>query len=335
MKNKWYINRLKIGFAGVICLMLCACTEQEALSTGNLIRLGARTDNYSETVTRVSVNDLAGLSAVGNRVGIYGVVTERPDAASITLTDEWKDTPLMNNVRTTGIDAATGMLSWSDTYAYPLEEKKSVKFCVYHPYAEVAVSGRNYVEAASGASPALHFKLTGTEDVMWVQPVIGARRKAPGALTFSHKLTQIRFRLVDDEGDFAGTYLTGLVFSGVNTVSTLNLETGQLGAWSAPSDDLEFPLQAPVEIAGTTEAPQALTGEVMLQPGQSLFRLTVKTDSKGDFQNVEIRPSGGETVFAAGHSYLVTLKFRERTTVALAAVVTPWVMAGTGEGIVE
>ena len=68
---------------------------------------------------------------------------------------------------------------------------------------------------------------------MWVRPVTGSRREAPSALLFEHKLTQLRFRLVDDEGEFAGVTVTGLAFNGVNTASTLNLETGELGGWSA------------------------------------------------------------------------------------------------------
>ena len=67
----------------------------------------------------------------------------------------------------------------------------------------------------------------GTEDVMWVRPVTGSRREAPSACCLQHKLTQLRFRLVDDEREFAGVTVTGLAFNGVNTASTLNLEDGR------------------------------------------------------------------------------------------------------------
>lgn len=336
MKREVCMNWIdKLVFPVITCLLFWTCTEQEAFSPEGLIRLGARTDSYTGTSTRASVNNLQGLFAVGDRVGVFGVVTERVDALTAPLTSEWNDTPLMNNIRTTRIDATTGALFWNDTYSYPLEKEKSVKFCVYHPYAAINAGGFNYVETAVRKSPVLHFRLTGAEDVMWVTPVVGSRRQAPGTLVFDHKLTQLRFRLVDDEGNFRGTYITGLIFTGINTVSTLNIETGVLGEWTTLSDVVVFPLQTPVEVKGTTEAPQVLTGEVMLQPGQTSFRLTVKTDDKGDYPNVEIRPSGGETMFAAGRSYMVTLKFRQRSVVALSAVVTPWVMDGYGEGIVE
>ena len=43
---------------------------------GRLIRLGTRADKSTDVRTRASVNDLAGLVAVGDRVGVYGVVTD-------------------------------------------------------------------------------------------------------------------------------------------------------------------------------------------------------------------------------------------------------------------
>jgi len=330
------MNRIYGSCTGLLaCLLLCTCAGQEPLAPDGLIRLGTRAGGYEGSATRASVNDLAGLAAVGDKVGVYGVVTTRTDALYAPLTSEWNGTPLMDNVRTTGIDAATGMLFWNGDYTYPQEENRRVKFCVYHPYAPVGTGGDNYVEAVAGQSPVLHFRLTGTEDVMWVRPVTGSRREAPSVLLFEHKLTQLRFRLVDDEGEFAGVTVTGLAFNGVNTASTLNLETGELGGWSAAQAAVPFPLKSPAAISGTTEMPQVLAGEVMLQPGQPVFRLTLTTDSRGDYPGIEIRPSGGETVFAAGRSYMVTLKFRDRTAVALSAKVMPWVMDGYGEGIVE
>ena len=285
------MNRIYGSCTGLLaCLLLCTCAGQEPLSPDGLIRLGTWAGGYEGSATRASVNDLAGLAAVGDKVGVYGVVTTRTDALYAPLTSEWNGTPLMDNVRTTGIDAATGMLFWNGDYTYPLEENRRVKFCVYHPYAPVGTGGDNYVEAVAGQSPVLHFRLTGTEDVMWVRPVTGSRREAPSALLFEHKLTQLRFRLVDDEGEFAGVTVTGLAFNGVNTASTLNLETGELGGWSAAQAAVPFPLKSPAAISGTTEMPQVLAGEVMLQPGQPVFRLTLTTDSRGDYPGIEIRP---------------------------------------------
>ena len=103
-----------------------ACCFAHAPGRSRWLRAGG----YEGSATRASVNDLAGLAAVGDKVGVYGVVTTRTDALYAPLTSEWNGTPLMDNVRTTGIDAATGMLFWNGDYTYPLEENRRVKFCV-------------------------------------------------------------------------------------------------------------------------------------------------------------------------------------------------------------
>ena len=224
------MNGVYKNIAGMaVCLLLCACAERESLLPDGLIRLGTRADKSTDVRTRASVNDLAGLVAVGDRVGVYGVVTDRANASYAALTAEWDAAPLMNNVRTTKIDATSGMLFWDGDYSYPPEENKRVKFCVYHPYAPVGTGGDNYVEAVAGHSPVLHFKLTGAEDVMWAHPVTGSRRQVPSALIFEHKLTQLRFRLIDDEGEFAGVKVTGLLLTGVSTAATLRFGNGGTG----------------------------------------------------------------------------------------------------------
>lgn len=108
------MNRIYGSCTGLLaCLLLCTCAGQEPLAPDGLIRLGTRAGGYEGSATRASVNDLAGLAAVGDKVGVYGVVTTRTDALYAPLTSEWNGTPLMDNVRTTGIDAATGMLFWN------------------------------------------------------------------------------------------------------------------------------------------------------------------------------------------------------------------------------
>lgn len=320
-------------------LFLCnSCSNSEEVSdTSAIIRLGAAAQSQS----RAAVNDLAGLSAVGGNVGIYGMVTS--SSSGTTLPGEfWGNTPLMANIRTTSIDASTGAIGWSGTYTYPVEENSYVRFCAYHPYAPVGLSGSNYLLApAANRPPELYFTLTGSEDVMYASPVTGSKSVSPGTLVFNHVLTQIRFSIVDETGNFAGETLNSITFNNVNTTSSMNLENGVLGSWGTPSTLISAGINTPIAITGTVSSPQQVGTVVMLQPGQSSFSLKVVT-SKGTFSTVTILPTstidGGATVentFAAGRSYLVTLFFRGLTELAVNAAVTPWVMAGTGEGSVE
>ena len=73
-----------------------------AIVSGRAYKAGTQAGGYEGSATRASVNDLAGLAAVGDKVGVYGVVTARTDALYAPLTSEWNGTPLMDNVRTTG-----------------------------------------------------------------------------------------------------------------------------------------------------------------------------------------------------------------------------------------
>lgn len=173
---------------------------------------------------------------------------------------------------------------------------------------------------------------------MCAEPVIGSRSRVPGPLEFRHVLTQLRFRLVDPEGAFAGETLDEIALLDVNTTGVMDIETGALGAWGDPAE-LAVPGIETVPITGSEELPQEVGGEVMLQPGLSSFVIRVVT-SRGSYDRVVIRPTSviGETVetsFAAGRSYLITLTFRPLTGISLSATVVPWQMGGTGSGVVQ
>lgn len=335
MEKKSFLKVMNLILSSV--MFLSSCTKSDDVDSSLRIRLGVATPLQS----RAAVNDLAGLSAVGDRVGIYGMVTST--SSGTTLPGEvWGNTPLMDNVCTTSIDASTGAIGWASSYTYPVEENSYVRFCAYHPYAAAGLSGSNYVVApAAGRAPELYFTLTGSEDVMYATPVTGSKSVTPGTLIFNHALTQIRFRIVDETGNFSGETLNAITFNGANTTSSLNLENGALGSWGTPSDAISAGVGAPVNITGTAAVPQEVGNPVMLQPGQASFSVKVAT-SKGTFGAVSIRPTsstdGGSTTessFAVGRSYLVTLIFRSLTQLAVTATVTPWIIDGTGEGIVQ
>ena len=319
-----------LSMAAFCLLGGCSRTEGERNSQTE-IRLGTK------GVTR-AVNTLGDLSDVGDRIGIYGVRIAGTSAGA-SGKESWGNELVMDNVRTSDVDPSTGSIGWAGHYYYPLEEDRSVEFCAYHPYAAAGSDGDWFVEApAPGKAPALHFTLSGQEDVMCAEPVIGSRSRVPGPLEFRHVLTQLRFRLVDPEGAFAGETLDEIALLDVNTTGVMDIETGALGAWGDPAE-LAVPGIETVPITGSEELPQEVGGEVMLQPGLSSFVIRVVT-SRGSYDRVVIRPTSviGETVetsFAAGRSYLITLTFRPLTGISLSATVVPWQMGGTGSGVVQ
>lgn len=312
----------------VAVFAFASCTQLDMQHSENEIRL----DAGEGRVSRATGSELEYLSELGERIGIYGVVTEKTDVGAL-LEGDWTETPLMSNVKTTGVDQATGAMSWTDTYNYPQEGGRQVKFCAYHPYAPVGTQGDNYVSVAAGRAPQLRFTLTGGEDVMFADPVSGSRVQPASALNFNHVLTQFNFQLVNADGFFSKS-LTGIRFKGVNTRSAMDMETGALGAWDAPSDAVAVAsFDAPQPITGTKDVPQKVGREVMLQPGLPSYTVVIEFDN-GDESEIAIKPQG-EATFEAGKSYLITLKFSGKVVFLASASVTPWGAGATGGGTLD
>lgn len=312
-----------IGICLGLAALLASCTQHDELVDSGLIRLGVKAGAYS----RASATS-QGLAAIGDKIGIYGVVTKQNSAIDL-LSNEWTLNPLMNNVRTTSVDETTGAITWTNAYSYPQEAGRYVKFCAYHPYALAANSASgNYVEMKSGQAPLLHFTLTGSEDVMCAAPVIGSRDETPKPLVFDHKLTQLRFKLLDTEGILQNAKVTKVVLNDVNTSSTMNIETGELGEWGTPAT-LNVQTQA-IGVKNGVDLEKA----VMLQPGQPTFAMTITADNGTVYPEVKIKPDN-DPAFLAGKSYLVTLTFRNKKGISVKAIVQPWILGGYAENIVQ
>lgn len=329
MKSENKVRVMKSVFGFIVACCLCVgCSTKEDLDSRAVIRLGV------ENTTRASIDNVGELAQyAGDKVGIVGMET----TTQVPPVGVWDGVLLMNNVKTTSIDA-DGTLHWAGAYYYPMDITHFVKFCAYHPYAVSGTSGANYLRASSdNTAPVLHFTLTGQEDVMYASPVVGNYSVAPGKLSFKHALTQLSFELDDPDGTFSGVTLNGITVQEANTTCSMNIETGALGEWGNPKS-LELPgiANIPINAVGSK---QVIDGEIMLQPGLSSFAITVKT-SIGDFADITVTPtSNGDgspaTVFSAEQAYRITLRFAKKSPIAMTASVTEWVFGGTGSGVVE
>lgn len=316
-------------FVIAFCGLLASCSTRQELDSrrDGVIRLGV-----GKIVTRAEVGSV---TALGDNIGIYGVQLPEKPADLTDLPDiGWGNALSMDNVRSTGV-APSGAISWNGIYYYPLDPAHYIKFCAYHPYAD----GTNFsVDApASGQAPVLRFTLDGTDDILYASPVIGSRSEAPTALTFRHALTQLMFKIKDVHGELRRnkTKILSIAFQDVNTVSSMNIETGIFGEWSDP-DNLLVPGFEGKEFAFEEDGPDFVApGDgIMLEPGLASFKITLET-SQGTFSDVTIRPSG-EPVFAAGHSYEITITFNEQQSEVLAAAtVVDWKFGGTTNIIIQ
>lgn len=307
-----------------LCVLSSCIKEDSAKEIASAkITLGVNADEYE---TR-AINTLSDLEKIGDQIGIYGVTN-------------WSEPAVMQNVRTTGVSAQTGMLYWEGSYYYPYHQQ--VRFYSYYPYAAKGEEGDNYMEEPAGSSPILHFTITGKEDLMYADPVVGSDNSPPASLAYNHLLTQFHFVLID-EGDFSETKIKRITFMAVKTHSTLHIENGELGDWSR-YQSIIFPSSYPIQITGTEDSPQVIPGNIILQPGLKKMYIEIETTDKGTFSAVSITPLD-ESVFAAGRSYEITLKFLKNKDgdggenvevgIKAAAWVTPWKDGGDGSGSVE
>lgn len=309
-----------------------SCSTKEDLDSRGVIRLGA---SASAPASRAAINNLTDLSQHGgDKVGIFGLETDH----STPVFGAWGGNLVMKNVRTTAVDA-DGALHWSGTYYYPLEDERYVEFFAYHPYAELAGEGSDYVSfSGTDTAPVLHFTLDGSQDVLYSAPVVGSISVSPGKLSFRHALTRLTFALNDPDGAYAGATLNGITFQQVRTQGSMNIENGALGEWSAPQD-LRMAMPAGSVAIDAKDQMQTVDGEMMLEPGLESFFITVHT-SYGDVPNVKITPktnADGSKAdkFAAEQSYRITLKFDTMKEIESSAKVEDWVFGGYGHGVVQ
>ncbi|MDE6446669.1 MAG: fimbrillin family protein [Alistipes sp.] len=321
-------------FLVAFCGAFASCSTKQDLDvreSERAIRLGA--GGVDETPrTKTVVNSLADLASagVGDNIGICGVRVNTKTAEPVA---GWGNVLPMDNVRTTGVSAADGAISWNGVYLYPLDDAY-VKFCAYHPYASYEGNGRLRLDAPStGKAPFLSFTLSGEDDIMYATPVVGRKDDAPKPLMFHHVLTQLTFEIIDDSGTLVGEKIQSIEVLDVNTSSTMNIETGALGTWGSKAN-LAVAGTADVEILSTSA--QSVGRSIMLQPGQASFKVRVNTASLGSY-TATIRPTSVgdngsyETSFAAGRSYLISLRFDKTSELGALATVSEWLLMGYDE----
>lgn len=321
-------------FVIAFCGLLASCSTRQELDpreTDGVIRLGV-----GKVQPKAEVSSLADLSADGKNIGIYGVqLPSKPTDMRDLPGMGWGNVLSMDNVRSTAV-SASGAISWNGIYYYPVDPAHYVKFCAYYPYAD----GANFsIDApASGTAPVLRFTLSGTDDILYATPVVGSRNETPGPLVFNHALTQLKFEVEDLNASLTDRVIENIVIQDANTASSMNIETGVFGVWSAPAE-LKVPGIEGKNITFVDEKPLAAGDGIMLQPGLESFKIRLETTG-GTFSDVEIKPTSkidniAETTFAAGHSYKITLTFNERVEVLASATVEEWKFGGTGEATVQ
>lgn len=262
-------------------LLLCSCDsgiDEELLARDEPIPiLLALQDGMISTRAPVNLIDSTNITSVG----VYGVLE-----SSTSGVFPWTASPYLLNL--TPAKITNGQISFSPKLYYP-EGGKRIKFYGYYPRT-TATSGNNYVTPpANGVAPVFNFTLTGQEDIMYaVGTPTGSNTPGVAALTFNHKLTQIRL---------STSALTGLLASvkivAVKNKGALNIETGVVTYTSSTID--------------LTVTPPALTTNtipVMVPADVASYKVEVALLSLLKSTYI-IKPTSGN--FLAGTIYQITL----------------------------
>ncbi|MDE5624058.1 MAG: fimbrillin family protein [Alistipes sp.] len=304
-------------FVIAFCGLLASCStkqELESRETDGVIRLGVA------KMTRAEVQSATDL---GNNIGIYGVQLPNKTASG------WGNALSMDNVRSSRVEAS-GAIVWDGIYYYPIDPAHYVKFCAYYPYAD---GTKFMIDApATGKAPSLRFTLNGTDDILYATPVVGRYGENPDPMVFNHALTQLKFEIQDINAALTDRVVENIVIQNANTASSMNVETGVFGTWSAPAE-LKVPGVEGKNITLVDKNSLAVGDGIMLQPGLESFKIRLELAGHS-YPDVEIKPTG-ELTFAAGHSYKITLTFNEKIEVNAKVVVIPWELAGTGSAVIQ
>lgn len=185
---------------------------------------------------------------------------------------------------------------------------------------------RGYHPAGTSADGSVTFtNTTGEEDVMMTEIVDAGTRtnNTTAALVFSHKLSQLNFKVAKDATLPAGVTLTSIAIKNAELPTGFDIVTGEI-AYAAAAD-LTVPGISSQEINTEASAGNA----VMIKPLSSTeIKLDIVT-SQGEFKDVPVTVEAADS--NGGTSYTITLTFKQKE-VATTASVTDWTQkTGSGE----
>lgn len=164
----------------------------------------------------------------------------------------------------------------------------------------------------------------GTADVMLAGPVSGSSEDNAGkVLGFTHRSTQLKFKVVADPSLPAGTEVKRITVKEVRLPVGFDLASGKILFGEAAPLDVPG-LETPVEI--TDKAAVAGVPVMVMPMSGNTVRLEIET-SVATFGDV-VATIDGDTDFAEGKAYVITLTFRQQS-LGLSAIVTRWT-SGTG-----
>lgn len=261
-------------------------------------------------------------SMVGVQSRSAGVVLPGQVVTDVVFVRSDGDTPDWITASTSLLTEITasesgGKVLFNPVQFYPAENGK-VSMVAYHP----ATGGT----LANGIVTYSDDSMTGQQDLMYAPVVSGSKdAKITAPVNFSHKLAQLRFKLVQGVGFPDDLPVTSISVEGTAKPLTLNVTDGTLTFAAATSGLTVFDNGNYQPVTAGTEVVECL----LVQPGVS-FTLTVTLQDGTSLAGIPVTAFTTE----ASHSHLVTLTFVQGA-ISVTAEIAEWVDGTETDGKVQ
>ena len=299
-------------FALGVGLLVCSCSKEpvESFAGGDPTSPILPDAGIAATVeTKADLSGaVSGRSFPANYTKVFSVVGYSGTAAPTN----WASPYIANVAVNSGAGSA---LSFATPQYYPANGNK-VYFYAYSP-----ASG-TYTAGSGSTTPKVVWTITGTQDIMAAQVTTGIGKVASGtqtqpAFAFTHKLKQVKFKVVKDASFEDNIKLTSLMIIGAKTTATIDVSTGNV-TWGSTTGNLTVYSNATGQTLTTTAA--SVGSAMMFEPGTSF---KVRAVAGGVTYADATVTLTGTSAGTAGYSHEVTLKFM-RNVITPTATISDW-----------
>ena len=307
-------NNRFLSFCIVATALLCSCSKEPVESFAGGDPTSPILPDAGVVATVETKADLSGVVSgrtfPANTSKVFSVVGYKGSAAPTT---NWSSPYIANIAVNSGASSA---LSFATSQYYPVNGDK-VFFYAYSP-----VSG-TYTAGSGSTTPKVAWTITGTQDIMAAQVTNGiAKNPIPASqqqptFAFTHKLKQVKFKVVKDASFEDNIKLTSLMIIGAKTAATMDLSTGTV-SWGSTTGDLTVYNNSTGQALTTTAT--SVGSAQMFEPGASF---KVRAIAGGvTYADVTVT-LGGTNAGQAGVSHEVTLTFK-RSGISPKATISEW-----------
>ena len=306
-------NNRFLSFCIVATALLCSCSKEPVESFAGGDPTSPILPDAGVAATVETKADLSGVVSgrtfPANTTKVFSVVGYKGSTAPTT---NWSS-PYINNIAVNS--GASSALSFATSQYYPANGDK-VFFYAYSP-----ASG-TYTAGSGSTTPKVAWTINGTQDIMAAQVTTGIAKAATGtqsqpAFAFTHKLKQVKFKVVKDASFEDNIKLTSLMIIGAKTAATMDLSTGAV-SWGSTTGDLTVYSNSTGQALTTTAA--SVGSAMMFEPGTSF---KVRAIAGGVTYADATVTLSGTNAGQAGVSHEVTLTFK-RSGISPKATISEW-----------